>query len=176
MPDPKTRSRVPAWLRSALLLLLVSACLPACAAEPGAAAIDFTLADARGEPVKLPALRGSPVYLDFWASWCGPCVKSFPWMNEIQQRHGARGLKIIAVNLDQKRGDADRFLARVPAEFPVLFDPEGRVARAYGLKGMPTSYLIDRQGRVLMEHVGFRDSSREELETALTRLLAQPQP
>jgi len=157
-----------------LLVLLLAIAWPATAAEPGAPAADFALPGGRGETVRLSDQRNNVVYLDFWASWCLPCVKSFPWMNEMQQRYGGKGLRVIAINLDEKRGDADRFLARIPPLFPVAFDPRAELARAYGVKGMPSSFLIDRNGKLRVEHVGFRESSRDALESEIRRLVEQP--
>jgi thiol-disulfide isomerase/thioredoxin len=124
--------------------------------------------------VKLADLQGKLVYLDFWASWCGPCKQSFPWMNEMQARYGARGLKVVAINLDARREDADKFLAEVPARFVVAFDAKGDSARRYAIKGMPTSVLIGPAGQVLAIHNGFRDSQRGELEAAIVAALPLP--
>jgi thiol-disulfide isomerase/thioredoxin len=156
-----------AALAGAIALLLAT---PALAVETGqpAPAIDLPGAPAA---VKLSDLQGKLVYLDFWASWCGPCKQSFPWMNEMQARYGARGLKIVAVNLDAKREDADKFLAEVPARFAVAFDAKGDSAKRYAVKGMPTSVLIGPGGQVLAVHNGFRDNQRAELEAAIQAAL-----
>jgi len=114
--------------------------------------------------VSLAALRGKLVYVDFWASWCGPCRHSFPWMSSLQQRYGADGLQIIAINLDEQRADAAAFLARVPAGFTVAYDPSGTTAKAYGIKGMPTSALVGRDGQLLWMHSGFNQADMVQLE------------
>jgi cytochrome c biogenesis protein CcmG, thiol:disulfide interchange protein DsbE len=140
------------------------------AAETGRPAPDFALPDAAGKTVRLSDYRGKqPVYLDFWASWCVPCRQSFPWMNELSSRYP--NLKIVAVNLDERREDADKFLAAVPARFALAFDPKGGVARIYDLKGMPTSFLIDRQGVLRREHRGFRRDDGAALEQQLAEFL-----
>ena len=99
--------------------------------------------------------KGKVIYLDFWASWCGPCRKSFPWMNNIQEKYQQQGLVIISVNVDNNKALADKFLAEIPANFTVFYDPKGKVARQFKLKGMPSSYIIDRSGKVVSAHVGF---------------------
>lgn len=145
---------------------------PAVALEPGAVAPGFQLPGQPGE-VKLAALRGKLVWVDVWASWCGPCRQSFPWLNQMQQKYGARGLKVIGVNVDQKRDDADRFLSKTPAQFDIAFDEKGVVPATYGAKGMPSSFLIGPDGRVLLVHSGFNSSDADELEAEITKALAK---
>jgi cytochrome c biogenesis protein CcmG/thiol:disulfide interchange protein DsbE len=140
------------------------------AVELGSPAPDFTLTDGAGNVVRLSDFRGKQaVYLDFWASWCIPCRKSFPWMNELQARHP--NLKIIAVNLDERRQDADKFLAAVPARFSVVYDPRSGVGRAYDLKAMPASFLIDRQGVLRLVHKGFREDDAPFLEQQFSAVI-----
>jgi len=147
--------------------------LPACAAsDAGDRAPDLQLPGLTSE-VRLVALQGKVVYLDFWASWCGPCRKSFPWMNEMQSRYGGRGLQVVAVNLDARRELADKFLAEVPASFTIAFDAHGDSARRYAIKGMPSSVLIGPDGTIVMRHVGFRDDERKEMESAIVAALAK---
>jgi cytochrome c biogenesis protein CcmG/thiol:disulfide interchange protein DsbE len=133
---------------------------------------DFTLPTAQGE-IELNKLQGQVVYLDFWASWCSPCRKSFPWMKAMQSRYGRDGLKVIAVNLDKKRELAERFLEELQAQFTVAFDPDGKVAEQYQLMGMPTSFLIDRQGKIHSTHVGFREPDKGRMEAEIEALLSQ---
>jgi len=131
--------------------------------------------------VKLPGLRATPVdladfkgkltYVDFWASWCGPCRQSFPWMNEMQAKYGARGLQVVGINLDRKRDDAERFLAELPATFTIAFDAAGDSAKRFGVKGMPTSVLVGPDGKVLYMHTGFRNEERAQLEGRIAAAL-----
>lgn len=145
---------------------------PALALEVGERAPELT-ASGPGGPVTLAALKGKVVYLDFWASWCGPCRQSFPWMAEMQARYRAKGLHVLAVNLDAKREDADKFLAQTPAAFALAFDARGDSARAYALKGMPSSVLIGADGKVLAIHAGFREDERQTLEDSITAALTR---
>ena len=152
-----------------LALLLAIFCLinPVSASET---APSFKVPSAKGM-VELDKLRGQVVYLDFWASWCTPCRKSFPWMNEMQHKYEKDGLTIVAVNLDKKRDLIDKFLKNTPADFTIAYDPGGQLAKTYKLVGMPTSYLIDRNGQIHETHVGFRKKDKDKLEAKIQRLL-----
>lgn len=164
-------TRQPTW-PAALLLLAATLLQPVQALDKGQRAPELSVSDAQG-PLRLSQLKGSVVYLDFWASWCAPCKQSFPWLNEMQARYGAQGLRVVAVNVDQRREDAARFLAQVPARFQVVYDSSGATPRAYGVKAMPSSVLIDAEGRVLLAHSGFRGDDGAELERQIAAALAQ---
>jgi cytochrome c biogenesis protein CcmG, thiol:disulfide interchange protein DsbE len=142
------------------------------AAEVGEPAPPFSLTTARGETIALPDLRGRVVYVDFWASWCAPCRRSFPWMNELQQRYGDRGLAIIAVNVDRRRADAEQFLQINTARFAVVYDDRGVTPQAYSVKGMPSSYLIDARGIISDVEIGFRDERKGAIEDQIRSLLS----
>ena len=144
---------------------------PAWAIQPGEPAPSFEL-PGLASPVQLSAYKGMTVYLDFWASWCGPCKQSFPWMGEMQARYKAQGLRVLAINLDQKPADANAFLKDNPAGFDVAFDANGKTPKAYAIQGMPTSVLIGPDGHVISLHTGFKPEQRAELETQIRRALS----
>ncbi len=163
------------WRRTLALTALLAAALPAQALDVGAPAPAVNLpAQGAAARIALPDPKARLTYVDFWASWCGPCRKSFPWMNQMQARYGAKGLRIVAINVDAKTADAERFLQDVPARFEVALDPQGDSARRYELKGMPTSLLIDAAGRVVAIHQGFRDGDGETLEKLIRTQLDRP--
>ncbi|MGK0445907.1 MAG: thiol-disulfide isomerase/thioredoxin [Bermanella sp.] len=115
--------------------------------------------------------KNKVVYLDFWASWCGPCRKSFPWLNEIQSKYEKEGLVVIGINLDTELDQAKQFLKDVPANFRVFSDPDGKLAEQYKLVGMPSSFVIDGKGKVRHRHVGFKQSNIDEYEKSIESLL-----
>ena len=121
----------------------------------------------------LASNHGEVIYLDFWASWCIPCRESFPWMNEMQLKYQSSGLKIITVNLDVDRKNAEEFLAQYPPEFDVLFDPKGQVARHYDVPGMPSSMVFNRDGKLIERHVGFNKEKQQAYQLQLETLLKE---
>lgn len=121
--------------------------------------------------IKLSDFKGKVIYLDFWASWCIPCRKSFPWMNDLQKRYGNKGFKIIAINLDQESDKVKAFLEKIPANFTIAYDPEGITAKTFKVKGMPSSYLIDRTGKIVFSHIGFREKEVPVMEQKIKQLL-----
>jgi thiol-disulfide isomerase/thioredoxin len=125
---------------------------------------------------KLADLKGQWVYLDFWASWCGPCRQSFPWMNEMHEKASIPGLRFVAINVDASKADADRFLSQHPAAFDLAFDASGESAKKMGLKVMPTSYLINPKGQVVLIHTGFRIEERQDMQNKLSNLISLYKP
>lgn len=158
------------FAQTAALAIATLLTLPALAVEVAQAAPEFDLAG-RLAAVKLSDYKGKTVYLDFWASWCGPCKQSFPWMNDMQARYGAKGLRVVGINVDQKTDDAKAFLKDTPANFDVAFDASGKTPKSYAIKGMPTSVLIGPDGKVLSVHSGFKDEQRDELEKQIKQAL-----
>lgn len=125
----------------------------------------------QNKTIQLSKYKGKVVYLDFWASWCDPCKRSFPWMNELQTLYGDDGFRIIAVNLDESRKDAEEFLKKMPAKFDVAFDKSGKTAEAYNLKAMPSSFLIDRNGKLVHKSLGYRAEEKKVLEKKIKQLV-----
>ncbi len=121
--------------------------------------------------VNLAQFRGRVVYLDFWATWCPPCRQSFPWMDAMFERYQQDGLSVIAISLDRKQELAQRFMQSTQPSFTIAYDPKGEVATAYQLRTIPTSFLIDREGRIVSTHIGFRNTDQDRLETEIQELL-----
>ena len=147
-------------IHSLLIGILLLPAYHACAESKAPA---FTLPSLNGE-VSLSDYRGKVVYLDFWASWCGPCRQSFPWMQQMQEKYRASGVEFIAINLDENRQDAEAFMQKQGVSFTIVFDPSGTTPKLYKIPGMPSSFIIGKDGMILFSHVGFVANSREAYE------------
>jgi thiol-disulfide isomerase/thioredoxin len=149
--------------------LLAAAVLSAADARPAPAVV---LHRADGTTMQPADYKGKVLLIDFWASWCVPCKTSFPALDALYQRDKDRGLEVIAVNLDEQRHAAETFLAARPHVMSVAFDPTGESARAFMIKGMPSSVLIDRAGNIRFTHMGYStkvfDSYQHEIHLLLS--------
>lgn len=125
-------------------------------------------------PSALDKFLGQVVYVDFWASWCGPCRQSFPFMNQLQAAFANQKLVVLAVNLDEEAADGQTFLAAHPANFKVASGANQECAASFHVEAMPSSYLIDRAGKVRYIHHGFRAGDAELLRGLTASLVAEP--
>src|SRR5438093_69673 len=133
-----------------------------------------TVQSAEGTPVQLAAYKGKVLLIDFWASWCVPCKTSFPALDAIYREYQPRGLEVLAVNLDEQRKNADVFVAAHPHLMTVFFDPKGAAPLAFGVKGMPTSFLIDKAGAIRFTHMGYPGNVDLTYRREIAQLLAEP--
>lgn len=132
--------------------------------------LNFELPTDKGK-LSLQQFSGKVVYVDFWASWCAPCQKSFPFMNALHAKYSEKGLRIIAINVDKEHADVAIFLRKNPAQFLIVFDAAGLTPKQYQVKGMPSSYLIGRDGRLIKIHQGFKEADREQIERSIQEAL-----
>ena len=123
------------------------------------------------DQLDLKSHQGKVVYLDFWASWCKPCRRSFPWMNSLLSKYPADSFTIITINLDAETEAMYHFLGKVKADFDIYHDPDGQIAEQFELEGMPTSYLIDRSGKVVSKHIGFYTREVDKYQREIEELL-----
>jgi len=142
----------------------------------GVAAPAFTLPAISNESgqLSLADLRGQVVYVDFWASWCGPCRLSLPAIDGLYQDLAAQGFTALAVSIDIVEDDALDFLKRYPVSYPVVIDIDSAIPRLYSVEGMPSGYLIDRQGMIREVHVGYKKGDERRLRRSIEALLAEP--
>jgi len=180
-------TRGPLWLAVSVLLLLLcsdagamASSTRASADSPGAstgksiAAPDCALALVTDKTHStLRQFRGKVLYVDFWASWCTSCVLSFPFLNELNRSYQAQGLQVVGMNMDQKPADAQRFLDEHAAKFAIALGSNAQCAKDFGVAGMPSSYLIDRNGSIRYVHQGFRANDTVELRKQVEQLLAE---
>jgi len=127
-----------------------------------------------GAPVTLGGLKGSVVYVDFWASWCVPCRLSMPALEDLYKRNKSRGFAVVGVNKDASVADARRFLAKLPVSFTLVQDGADAAARGFDVKAMPSGYLVDRKGLVRQVHRGFTAETGATLEKEIDSLLKEP--
>ncbi|WP_323846371.1 TlpA disulfide reductase family protein [Microbulbifer magnicolonia] len=151
------------------LALILSSQL-ALAAEPSA---DFTLASNKGDNLRLAEQRGDVIMLNFWASWCGPCRKEMPLLDELHARYEAAGFQVWGVNVDSARADAEKMLVKIPVDFPILFDSTGSVSKLYGIDAMPSTVFIDRDGNVRHIHRGYRDGDEAAYKNIIKELIRE---
>ena len=125
-----------------------------------------------GAAYSLDSLRGNLVVLDFWASWCIPCRTSFPYLDQLQTRYAAKGVRVVGLTLEADGDAVQSFLDQVPVSFPIARDPSGHAGEVFGVVAMPTTFLLDRDGRVAARFEGGDAKAHARLETALDLLLA----
>lgn len=145
---------VPLLLAVALAAVVLSRVPSASPTAIGSLAPDFTLASLDGEPVRLADLRGRPVIVNFWASWCGPCIEEFPLLRDAAARHEADGLAVVGIVYRDRSAAARDFMARHNGTWPAAMDPGERVAAAYGVVGPPETYFIARDGTIMGRNIG----------------------
>ena len=149
----KTNLRFPL---AALLAALVAVAWPAAATDGSPPAPGFKLANRAGGELSLDGLKGQVVMINFWASWCGPCRQEFPALDQIYAKYKPMGFQMIAINVESEKADAEKFLGKTPVSFPILFDPDNKVSGSYGVSAMPTTFLVDRQGRLRWQHRAYK--------------------
>ncbi|MEP6485173.1 MAG: TlpA disulfide reductase family protein [Rudaea sp.] len=165
-------------MKAAKTVLVAGFCLAvtmtAQAVELGAAAPGFTASTFDNKPVSLADFRGKVVFVDFWASWCSPCRQSLPMYDKLAGEFPTSDFAVIAVNVDEEVTDGKKFLTEHPVKYITLQNPQGDIPKAFGLSGMPSSYLIDRDGKIRQRYVGFEPTDISALKNEITRLIGKP--
>lgn len=136
--------------------------------------VDFTLPDVQGNLVRLSDLRGQPVLLNIWATWCYPCRAEMPSINALYQDYQAKGLAIVAIATDQQgKPVVAPFLQAYRLTFPVLLDPQNMLGTQLQVRGIPASYVLDKRGRIVGFEIGARDWNSRQIRHLLDQLLAE---
>ena len=138
----------------------------------GVQAPEFTLATADGKKVALAGLKGKVVLLNFWATWCPPCREEMPSMERLHQELKEQGLTVLAVNIQESPKQVARFMRDFRLTFPALLDGDATVSGLYGVRGLPSTYLVDRTGQVVGQAVGARDWAGAPAKALIRALLA----
>ena len=141
------------------------------AVEPSGTAPDFELSDHHGNKVRLHDLRGKVVLLNFWATWCPPCIHEMPMMQQLLNSRQQQPFALFALNLQESQEDVAQFMTQKDFQFPALLDSEGRAAASYKVRGLPASYLIDCSGNLLGSVTGVWQWTSEATQTLLDTLL-----
>jgi thiol-disulfide isomerase/thioredoxin len=172
--SPHNKS-IPRPVSAAALLTVVLCATGMAAFKPGDNLPDLAAFQLEG---KLPdPLKGQVILLDFWASWCAPCKSSFPAMEELTTKYKGQGLTIVAVNIDEKQQNMREFLQSVKVSFSVVRDARQKLVAAADVPAMPTSFLIDRSGKIRFIHAGFdRDQTVHQYVNEIEQLLKEPKP
>ena len=157
----------------AACLLALAAGSAAAALTPSAGAPDFTLPTVNGPNLRLHEQRGRVVMVNFWATWCGPCRVEMPHLNRLYEKYRGSGFVLLGVNIDENPRAAADLAAKLGMKFPVLLDTDKKVSRLYDLSAMPSTVLIDRDGRVRYVHRGYRDGYELTYDTQIRELLRE---
>jgi DsbE subfamily thiol:disulfide oxidoreductase len=151
------------------LAILIASCAGNQNPRIGKPAPEFQLNTLDGQPVSLSDLKGKPVLINFWASWCRPCCEEMPYLQQIYDEWQERGLMLLAINIGDNLSQVAEFMQSQGLSLPVLLDTEGKVAEQYGIRGIPTSFFIDKDGIIKEMRVG-AFQSKAEIESSLSKL------
>ena len=139
----------------------------------GTVAPDFTLKSSNGKNLRLSEHRGEVVMINFWATWCGPCREEMPLLNRLHEKYRKAGFTLLGVNVDDKPQAAKDMARQLGIGFPVLFDSDKQLSRRYDIDAMPSTLLIDRDGKVRYIHRGYRPGDETRYEEKIKELLKQ---
>ncbi len=136
-------------------------------------ASDFTLKNLDGENIKLSELRGEVVMINFWASWCGPCRQEMPILDAMYEEYQDLGFTILGVNVEEDPNAARKLLKSIPVTFPILLDGKNAVSQDYNVIAMPSTFMVDRDGNLRYQHLGYLPGYEKEYERQVRELLAE---
>ncbi|HEX5792821.1 MAG TPA: TlpA disulfide reductase family protein [Rheinheimera sp.] len=144
-----------------------------CAALQAEQAPDFTLKALDGANLRLAEQRGDIVLINFWASWCGPCIQEMPQLDKLAQKYQMLGVQIWGVNVENDSAAAKAYLSKVQVQFPILFDSENSVSKAYQVEAMPTTVILDKDGHIRNVHRGYKPGYEKSYEDNIKAILRE---
>ena len=156
-----------------LSLVFVLTSTHAWAASVSGPAPNFTLKNLDGKNIKLSELAGNVVLINFWASWCGPCLQEMPLLNAIHQKYEPLGFTVLGVNVEENSANARAFLADRGVDFPILLDSKNQVSKLYDVVAMPTTVVVDRDGNMRFLHRGYKAGDEKEYRKMVKKLVRE---
>jgi len=133
----------------------------------------FSLDARGGSKISLTQYKGQVVMLNFWASWCGPCRQEMPLLENIYKKYNKMGFTMIGVNVEPDSKAAEGFLKQTPVSFPVIYDKDSTVSKAYDVSGMPSTVIIDRKGNIRVLHRGYKPGDENEYLDSIRSLVRE---
>jgi thiol-disulfide isomerase/thioredoxin len=165
----RTRHNV---IGSLLLAALLSG-TPVLAGDAAGPAAEFSLPARTGEAVSLSSLKGQVVLINFWATWCGPCRKEMPLLEQIQKKYASLGFTLLGVNVEEDTAMMDTFLKDVPVTFPILLDPANGISKLYNVSAMPSTVIVDRKGNIRYIHQGYQPGDESKYQDMIRQLIRE---
>jgi len=160
-------------MRSLLNVCLLALTLTVAATTHANTAPDFTLKARDGNNLRLAEQRGDIVLINFWASWCGPCIQEMPQLDKLAQKYQDLGVQVWGINVENDPSAAKAYLNKVNVEFPILFDLDNSVSKAYRVEAMPTTVILDKNGSVRSVHRGYKPGFEKKYEDDIKGLLRE---
>ena len=160
-------------LMGSLVVAAALLAVPVIAADTTGPAAEFSLQSRAGEAVSLSSLKGQVVLINFWATWCGPCRKEMPLLEQIQKKYAPLGFTMLGVNVEEDTRLMDTFLREVPVTFPILLDPANGVSKLYNVSAMPSTVIVDRKGTVRFIHQGYLPGDEGKYQDLIRQLIRE---
>ena len=160
-------------LTAAVVLAATLLSVPVIAADATGPAAEFNLKSRDGAVVSLSGLKGQVVLINFWATWCGPCRKEMPLLEQIQKKYAPLGFTLVGINVEEDTRLMDTFLKDVPVSFPVLLDPANGVSKLYNVSAMPSTVIVDRKGNVRFIHQGYKPGDESKYQDMIRQLIRE---
>ncbi|GLS24850.1 TlpA family protein disulfide reductase [Marinibactrum halimedae] len=164
-------TRVTPYLTAIMFSLLTSSALAATTMNKTAP--DFTLKSNQGKNFRLSEHRGDVLFINFWASWCGPCRQEMPILEELHSRYSSAGFKVVGISIDEDEAAANGLLKKIPVSFPVLYDTTSKVSELFDVDAMPTSVLVDRNGKMRFLHRGYKPGFEDDYRAQIRELIKE---